>query len=68
MKRITFLAYGLMTGSALAHGGHEQARALGDAHWFASGDHILMLGLGGFALAASIYAGLRLCGLVKARS
>lgn len=41
-------AYILSAGAALAHGGHEEAVVMGDAHWFTTGDHVIVLVLAAF--------------------
>ncbi|MET1413738.1 hypothetical protein ABVF61_15820 [Roseibium sp. HPY-6] len=59
MRFAALIVFALASTAATAHGGHEEARTMGDAHWFASADHLLMLMLGGLLFGVGVYALLR---------
>lgn len=68
MRIAAMIVFALSGTAAMAHGGHEEARAMGDAHWFASADHLLMLILGGIVFGAGVYAVLRRLLATRTRS
>ena len=68
MRFAALIVYALTTTAAMAHGGHEEARIMGDAHWFASADHLLMLILGGLAFGIGVYAAFRLARSSRSRA
>ncbi|MCR9087668.1 MAG: hypothetical protein NXH97_13090 [Rhodobacteraceae bacterium] len=57
--RHAITAYVLSAGTALAHGGHEEAVVQGSAHWLTSGDHVIVLVLAAFVAVVGGLAALR---------
>lgn len=49
----------LSAGAAVAHGGHEEAVVSGDMHWLTTGDHVILLLLGGIAIGLMARPALR---------
>ena len=63
-----FMIYMLGATAAFAHGGHEEAVLHGDVHWLTSGDHVVVLVLGAFAVGILARPGLRLLGTALKRA